>query len=130
MNTLVGNGFELHFRWDGDVLVVQVEGPHDSFEISLAYWQMIADERARLGAKRVLVLENLKETADEHLVLDLSEHLVKLDFQGTRVAFVDAVDYHRSVQEYVAIRARERGITAAIFGDASQAMTWLRHGEA
>lgn len=129
MNTVQGNGFEIHFRWNGDVLVAQVEGPCDSYDVSLAYWKVIASERVRVGAERVLVLEHLKGTGDEDEVLELAAALLELDFVGTKVAFVDDVDYHRSIQEHIAIQARERGILAAIFSDAQQALTWLRHGE-
>lgn len=127
--TVAGAGFEVNFSWDGDVLAARVAGPHDSLAISLAYWKVIAAERARIGAKRLLVLEELEETAAPEMVLQLFEHLLKLDLQGTRVAFVDDVDSQRSEQEHVAILARESGILAAIFSDENEARTWLRHGE-
>lgn len=129
VHTVAGDGFDVHFSWDGDILAAQVEGPHDSFAISLAYWKVVAAERKRIGAKRLLVLEYLEETAEPELALELFEHLVKFEFQGSRVAFVDGIDSHRSAQEHVAILARESGITAAIFADENQARTWLRHGE-
>lgn len=127
--TVKGEGFEVRLRWDRDVLIARVEGPHDSFDISLAYWKVIADERKRRDAKRLLVIENLQETVEPGLAVDLFEDIVKLGFGGVRVAFVDNVDSHRSIQEYVALLARERNIVAAIFNDENQAMTWLRHGE-
>jgi len=129
-HTVVGEDFEVHFSWDGDILAARVTGPHDSLAISRAYWKVIATERARIGAKRLLVLEELEETAASEMVLQLFEHLLKLELQGSRVAFVDAVDSQRSEQEHVAILARERGIVAAIFSDENEARTWLRHGEA
>lgn len=129
VHTVAGDGFDVHFSWDGDVLAAEVEGLHDSFAISLAYWKMIAAERKRIGAKRVLVLENLEETVASELALEVFEHLVNLELQGSRIAFVDGVDNHRSVQEHVAILARENGIMAAIFAEENQARSWLRHGE-
>lgn len=129
VHTVAGDGFDVHFSWDSDVLTAQVEGLHDSFAISLAYWKVIAAERKRIGAKRLLVLEYLEETVASGLALELFEHLVTLGFQGSRVAFVDGVDSHRSVHEHVAILARESGIMTAIFSDENQARTWLRHGE-
>lgn len=128
-HTVKGDGFEVRLHWDRDVLIARVEGPHDSFEISLAYWKVIADERKRRDAKRLLVIENLRDTAEPALAVELFEDIVKLGFEGVRVAFVDNVDSHRSIQEYVALLARERNIVAAIFSDENQAMTWLRHGE-
>lgn len=129
MNTVKCEEFEVRFSWDGDVLVARVEGPHDSFHISLEYWKEIARERVRVGARRVLVLENLEETGEPEMVLELTEHLVSLDFQGAKVAFVDRVDFHREEQEQIILIARERGIQAGVFSDEQQAMTWLRHGE-
>lgn len=129
MRSVIAEEFEIHFEWDGDILSARVEGPSDSFEISLAYWKMIAAERVRCGAERVLVLEYLKQTGKEGDVMALSEHLVELDFQGAKVAFVDLSDAHRAAQEHVTIIAREHGIQASIFGTKNQALTWLRYGE-
>ena len=49
-------------------------------------------------------------------------------FIGCRVAFVDRGLVNRSVQELIAMRARDQGIIAAVFGDEGQALNWLRHG--
>lgn len=125
----VGNGFKLEFTWDGMVLIARVIGPHDTFDISVAYWKVVASERERLGADRVLVLEELLESGPRETVVDLFPELVNLGFQGHRVAFVDNVDWHRAEQEQVAILARENGIRAAVFADSHQALTWLRYGD-
>ncbi len=127
--TVSAGDFEIRFFWDGDVLVATVEGRHDSFEISLAYWKLIADERVARSARRVLVLENLEESGEPGIGFGLFEHLVELDFRGVKLAFVDCIDAHRSAHEQMAIMAREHGILAGIFGDKGQALTWLRHGE-
>ena len=129
VHTVAGDGFDVHFSWDGDVLTGRVEGMHDSFAISLAYWKVIAAERKRIGARRLLVLEELEETAASEVLIELFAHLVTLDLEGIKVAFVDCVDTQRAEQEHVAILARESGIIAAIFADENQARTWLRHGE-
>ena len=97
--------------------------------ISLAYWGAIARERVRVGARRVLVIENLEQNGDPEEVLALFGELIQLDFDGCKIAFVDRGDDHRSLQEHVAILAREHGILAAVFGQENQAETWLRHGE-
>ncbi len=123
-----GDGFKLCFAWDGDVLIARVLGQHDTFELSVAYWMIVAAERARLNAHRVLVLEELVESGPRERVVELFPELVGLGFQGHKVAFVDSADWHRAEQEQVAILARENGIQAAVFADSHQALTWLRYG--
>ncbi len=127
--TVRGEGFEVRLRWDREVLIAYVEGPHDSLEISLAYWKLVAAERKQRDAKRVLVVENLLETTEPAVALELFDELAKMGFEGVRIAFVDNVDSHRSIQEHVALLGRERNIIGAVFGDENQALTWLRHGE-
>ncbi len=127
--TVAGDGFEIFFRWNGDILRAQVEGPHDSFAISLAYWTEVSDERRRRGAHRILVVENLMENGNPEETLALFEKLVELDFKGCKVAFVDRGSEQRSMHEHVAILAREHGILAGVFGEESEAVIWLRHGE-
>src|SRR5690606_36615497 len=66
-----GAGFEIHFSLTGGVLRAQIEGLHDSFEISLAYWKEISEERRRCGAQRLLVIENLVEDGRPDELLEL-----------------------------------------------------------
>ena len=127
--TVVGEGFEIRFSLTAGILRAQVEGPHDSFDISLAYWKAISEERRRCGARRVLVIENLVEDGNPEETLALFGELVELGFDGCKVAFVDLGSEPRSVHEHVAILAREHGILAGVFGQENEAEIWLRHGE-
>jgi len=124
----VGDGFEIHFSFSAGVLRAQVEGPHDSFDVSIAYWKAIVQERLRLDATRLLVVENLADSTRAEVTLSMADELLKLDFIGCRVAFVDRGLVNRSVQELIAMRARDQGIVATVFGDEGQAINWLRHG--
>lgn len=124
-----GEGFQIHFAHSADLLRAQVEGPHDSYEVSVAYWHAIADERTRCGATRVLVVENLAESTSSETTLRLASELLTLNFEGCRVAFVDRGVVNRSVQEVIAMQAREVGIVASVFGQEAEALNWLRHGE-
>lgn len=128
-HTVAGEGFEVHFSLAAGVLRAQVDGPHDSFDISLAYWTQIAEVRRRYGARCVLVVENLMENGRSEDTLALFEKLIGLGFEGCKVAFVDRGSELRSMHEHVAILAREHGILAAVFGEESEAEIWLRHGE-
>lgn len=127
--TVAGEGFEIRFSLTAGVLRAQVEGPDDSYAISLGYWTCISEERRRCGAQRVLVIENLKRSARSDETLALFDDLTRLGFEGCKVAFVDSASEHRSLQEYIAIMARELDILAGVFGEESEAAIWLRHGE-
>lgn len=126
---IVGDGFELHVSVVAGILRAQVEGPHDTLAISMAYWTKIVEERTRSGLQRVLVIENLEETGSLDDLMPLLDHLIKLDLVGCKVAFVDSGSSQRSAQEHMTIVAREHGILAGVFGDENEAMIWLRHGE-
>ena len=123
-----GSGFEIHFSLTSGVLRAQVEGPHDSLDVSIAYWKEIVAERVRHGVTRLLVVENLADSTRTEVTLSMADELLKLDLIGCRVAFVDRGVDNRSVQELIAMRARDQGIIAAVFGDEGQAINWLRHG--
>ncbi|HPA02637.1 MAG TPA: hypothetical protein PLK29_10525 [Chiayiivirga sp.] len=125
----VGDGFEIHFSFSAGVLRAQVEGPHDSYEISVAYWEVVAKERAHCGATRLLVVENLASSTGHDVTLRMADEILKLDLAGCRVAFVDRGLENRSVQEVIAMQARELGIIATVFGQEAEALNWLRHGE-
>ena len=127
--TVVGEGFEIRFSLTAGILRAQVEGPHDSFAISLAYWTMVAEERRRHDVRCVLVIENLAERGNPEEILTLFEEFAGLGFEGSKVAFVDCHNEQRSAHEHIAIMAREHGILAAVFGEENAAEIWLRHGE-
>ena len=129
--TVAGDGFTLTFTWHGDHLRAQVDGQHDTFEISFAYWSLIAEECERRRATRVLVVENLAEAGqDEVDVPRLVDAIVALGFHHIRVAFVDLIDAHLQAMEHGEILARERQITGRVFSHENEAVNWLRHGVA
>lgn len=112
----------------GDYLRAQVDGEHDTFEISLAYWTEIAQACHARGARRVLVVENIAEAGDPLILEGLIDAVVALGFRDIRVAFVDLMQSHLAAMEHGEILARERGIAGRVFGDEGEATRWLRHG--
>lgn len=126
--TLAGDGFILTFTWHGDYLRAQVDGQHDTFEISLGYWTLIADECHRRATQRVLIVENLAEAGEAVDLPKLIDAVVQLGFREIRVAFVDLIDSHLQAMEHGEILARERNITGRVFSDEHHAVRWLRHG--
>lgn len=124
-----GDGFTMTFSSHGDYLRAQVDGQHDTFEISLGYWTMISDECRARGARQLLVVENIAEPGADAVDLpQLVDAIAALGFTHIRVAFVDLIEEHMHAMEYGEILARERNITGRVFGDEASAVRWLRHG--
>ncbi|MBB5206629.1 hypothetical protein [Chiayiivirga flava] len=126
--TVQGDGFVLRFSWHGDHLRAQVDGEHDTYEISLAYWMLVAQECARRQATRVLVVENIAQQGDDVDLPKLIDAIIALGFRDIRVAFVDLVEAHMKAMEHGEILARERHITGRVFAHEHDAVRWLRHG--
>ncbi len=124
-----GDGFDIYFTWFGDYLLARVEGEHDNFEITMAYWKAIAEECAKRHAKRLLVVENLIEDGENQDAQKMFESLFALGFDSdVKVAFVDRNEASWAFQEHITLLAREQGIVARIFTQQRDAVTWLRHG--
>jgi len=123
-----GDDFEIYFTWFGDYLLARVEGLTDSLGTTVAYWSMVAAECRRRGAKRLLVVENLKGEIGEVPAEEIFQKLIVLGFEGIKIAFVDRSETRWSVQEQVSLMAREHGITGRVFTQERDAVTWLRHG--
>jgi hypothetical protein len=123
-----GEGFRLRIENRGDYLRAQVDGDHDTFEISLAYWSEVARVCHERRVERVLVVENIAEAGQPIYLERLIDAIVALGFRDIRVAFVDLVDAHLKAMEHGEILARERGIVGRVFGREDDAERWLRHG--
>ena len=120
--------YVLHLHGRGDFLRAQVDGEHDDFETSLAYWTEIAQACQARQARRLLVVENISESGDPLMLESLVDAIVALGFRDIRVAFVDLWQSHLAAMEHGEILARERGIVGRVFGDEGEASRWLRHG--
>lgn len=105
-----------------------MDGPHDSFEISLGYWTEVARACHARQVERLLVVENIAEPGQPIDLERLIDAIVALGFRDIRVAFVDLVESHLKAMEYGEILARERGIVGRVFGREDDAERWLRHG--
>lgn len=125
---VAGDGFDLSFESRGDYLRAQVNGPHDSFAISLGYWTEVARICRERQVERLLVVENLAQPGETVNLERLVDAIVSLGFQNVRVAFVDLIDSHLQAMEYGEILARERGIAGRVFEREEDAVRWLRHG--
>ena len=106
-------------------LYAYVEGEQDSYDISRAYWQEIADEAARLGANRVLIDENIVESASLVDTYQLASEIPSMGFSTTRIAFVDRYLDQQEINSFGELVAVNRGLIAKVFNDTASAEEWL-----
>jgi hypothetical protein len=106
-------------------LYAYVEGEHDSYEISKAFWQEIAQEVVRSGVDRVLIDENIVESASLADMYQLASEIPTMGFGSTRVAFVDRHLDHQEINSFGELVAVNRGMRGKLFNDFETAEKWL-----
>jgi hypothetical protein len=126
---MVGNDgqkrYQLTFEQRDGYLYAYVEGEHDNYAISCAYWQEVADEVVRTGAKCVLIDENIVESASISDVFRLASEMPHMGFGATRIAFVDRYLEQNEINEFAELVAVNRGLNGKIFNDETVALEWL-----
>ena len=105
-------------------LYVHVEGPEDTFEVSVAYWTEIEAECRRRGARRLLVVEALQGNAVPAEMADVVDALVAMGFRDIRVAYVDATE-DAGLLVAAESRALNAGLTGRVFRAEADAERWL-----
>ncbi|HYM61129.1 MAG TPA: hypothetical protein VEZ11_09580 [Thermoanaerobaculia bacterium] len=121
--------YDLAFQSCDGYLRACVSGASDSIEISLAYWREVAAECRRLGYSKLLVCENLGETAPSMHDTSLEYYLVGCEvpamIMGLRVAFVDAATEESRWNRLGENVAYSRGADARMFLTEEDAIAWL-----
>lgn len=102
-----------------------VEGDEDSYEISRAFWQEIADHASQIGASRVLIEENIEMSVSFADVFKVASEIPLMGFGNTRIAFVDRYLDHNEINEFGELVAQNRGMNGGIFNDVEAAKAWL-----
>lgn len=102
-----------------------VEGEQDSYEISRAFWQEIADRAARIGAKRVLIEEDIEQSVSFADVFKLASDIPSMGFGNAKIAFVDRQLDHSEINEFGELVAVNRGLNVSVFNDLETAQKWL-----
>ncbi len=118
----------LVFEDRADYLYAAVSGPRDSQEISMAYWRQIAAECERRKTRKLMVVENLGDYDGERDLARTVDYLFELGMDKLQVAFVVGRIELVAHMEHGEILALERGANGRVFGSASVAERWLRHG--
>lgn len=117
--------YRLTFQELDDYLYAFVEGEQDSYEISSAFWHEVADKALEIGAKRVLIEENIEMVVSFADVFKLATELASMNFGGARVAFVDRLLDHQEINEFGELVAVSRGFNGGVFNDVETARRWL-----
>lgn len=111
-------------------LYARVSGPRDNREISLAYWTLVAEQVRLRQARKLMVVESLGPREGEHEVPFMIDQLFALGLDQVQVAFVVTRIDILGAMEHGEILALERGANGRVFGNATVAERWLRHGGA
>lgn len=117
--------YVLSFEDRPDHLFARVTARFDSLALALAYWAEIARECRARGHGQVLVVRNVRVSAQRSDTFQIAGALRDLGFSSMRVAYVDqSPDSHASAPFGESI-ALQRGIDAQSFPSVERATAWL-----
>jgi len=117
--------YTLTFEDRPEYLYARVEGEHDSYEISRAFWTEVGEECERLGASKVLVEENIPEVVSVSEMYAIASELPDM-FLGVSLAFVDPFADQAELNSFGELVAQNRGVRGRFFADLAAAEEWLR----
>lgn len=117
--------YTLTFEERPGYLYAVVTGEHDSYEISRAFWQEIAEEADRIEAKNVLIDESIVESVSMADVFALATEIPKMGFGSTRIAFFDRYLEQEEVNAFGELVAVNRGLNGKAFNSFQEAEKWL-----
>lgn len=102
-----------------------IEGENDSYEISRAAWQEIADKANELGSEKVLIDENIVEAGSFADAYRLASEIPDMGFGRAKIAFVDRFLSQNEINKFGELVALNRGVNGRIFDDVQAAESWL-----
>ena len=120
-----GKNYSLRFEHRPEYLYAYVSGEHDNYEISRQYWQEIADHIKSTDYNRVLVDEDIEESASVTDVFQLVSEFQQMGFGGIRIAFFDRKIEHHELNSFGELVASNRGMIGRAFNDVDVAEKWL-----
>lgn len=126
--TVLPPDIRLTFEERPGYLYAEVTGPRDSNEISFAYWSLIAEQCRQRRTRKLMVVENLGDHEGERDLEGIVDAAIAMGLDQLQVAFVVARVDLLSHMEHGEILAQERGANGRVFGNATVAERWLRHG--
>ncbi len=125
MNVEDSKLYKLEFDERTDYLYAHVLGDKDNVEISTQYWREIADECRRTKCRKVLIVEDLKESVSTTETYQIASEIPHMGFFGIQIAFVDQHIEQHAVNEFGELVANNRGIYVKLFNSPEEAEKWL-----
>ncbi|HEY4560344.1 MAG TPA: hypothetical protein VIG54_06365 [Lysobacter sp.] len=120
-------GFDLSLDQREHYLFARVDGPEDTYEVSVAYWSRLRAECEARGTHRLLVVEALAGNAVPGEARQVVEALVQMGFHDIRIAYVDATEDAALLASHE-VRVVKAGVTARVFRRVDEAESWLLEG--
>lgn len=125
MNVEDSKLYNLEFEERTDYLYAYVSGDKDNIEISTQYWREIADECRRTKCRKVLIVEDLKESVSTTETYQIASEIPHMGFFGIKVAFVDQYIEQHAVNEFGGLVSTNRGLNVKLFNSIEEAEKWL-----
>ncbi len=117
--------YSLTFEHRPKYLYAYVKGERDSYEISKQFWTEIAGEIQRSGYDRVLVDEDIEESASMIDIFQLVSEFSEMGLIGIRIAFHDRKIEHADLNGFGELVASNRGLNGRAFNDMDLAEAWI-----
>ena len=108
-------------------LYAEVTGDTDSLEITLSFWQAIAQACRQRNSRCLLVLDRLGQFQGERDMPGMVAAIIAMGFENIRIAYVNQSVGNLALHEHGAILAQEQGINGRVFTGVEDAELWLRH---
>lgn len=123
-----GPGFRIRYTNEQGYLRAHVFDGTDSQAVSIAMWRALGGECRAIGADRLLVLEELRESVDTADIAPVIDAMEQAGLARVRIGFVELLDDIEG-SEYGEILCRERGIVIRTFSVEDAARRWLLYGD-
>jgi hypothetical protein len=118
------DGYEMETEDRGEYIWVLTRGPQLTAEISMAYWDEIAEICDERHSKKILIEKDFPESVGPRDMVAMAEHLGNI-LPGFKIAFHDRHG-HDAINELGKKLARNRDVMMQVFDDPREAEKWLK----
>lgn len=106
-------------------LYIRVDGERDNADITTRMWKQVATTCRQTGQRKVMVVEAIEENIELADAYDTVWDRRLDEFDGLKIAFVDLIEEHHEVNEFVNNCTRNRGLNIRLFRSIEAAEDWL-----
>jgi len=125
MNEKDSKLYNLEFDEKPDYLYAYVSSDKVSLDVSRQYWREIADQCQQTKCRKVLIVEDIKESVSTTETYQMASEIPGMDFSGIKIAFVDQYIEQHAVNEFGALVSTNRGLNIKLFNTVEEAEKWL-----